>query len=84
MFATNLLRKSIGPLVIQSTYGIEFFVVFRNEEEDICGCNRLRQNHERTQDTNDERWTMLRHTYEELNPAHGTLLNGALVGEKLG
>ncbi|CAF1334310.1 unnamed protein product, partial [Rotaria sp. Silwood1] len=56
------------------------FVKKENEEENICGCNRPRDPYHKDKDTksNDTKWEMRLHTLQRLNPAHGTLPNGAL------
>ncbi|CAF4870469.1 unnamed protein product [Rotaria sp. Silwood1] len=55
------------------------FVKKSDEEEHICICNRPRKAHKSTDiELQDTKWDMLRNTYEELNPAHGRLQNGAL------
>lgn len=51
-----------------------------SDNKDYCICNRPESNeHRRDQDSKDAKWDMRHNTYEQINPAHGKLPNGALV-----
>ncbi|CAF3378524.1 unnamed protein product, partial [Rotaria sp. Silwood2] len=55
------------------------FVKKNDEEEHICVCNRPEKAHNNNDtELQDTKWDMFRNTYEELNPVHGRLPNGAL------
>ncbi len=56
------------------------FFFLSSEEEDVCVCNRpASDQHKKDHENKDAKWDMIHNTYEELNPAHGRLFNGALV-----
>jgi hypothetical protein len=55
-------------------------LLFSKEEEDICVCNRPKNDHhEKDPDTKEAKWDMLHNTYEEINPAFGQIFNDAWV-----
>jgi hypothetical protein len=53
---------------------------FSEEEKNICVCNRPESLHnEKHSESKDTGWDMVQNTDEKINPAHGTLRNGASV-----
>jgi hypothetical protein len=53
---------------------------FSVDDKNICVCNQPESRyHKRDSESRDTEWNMVQNTYEEINPAHGKLPNGAPV-----
>ncbi|CAF1276333.1 unnamed protein product [Rotaria magnacalcarata] len=79
------MAKDPTPEDIFNELNIRYRICFKpvkksgDAEEGICVCNRRVEDHDdRVTESGAKKWDMLRNTYEEVNPAHGHLVNGAL------
>jgi len=53
---------------------------FSEDDKNICVCNQPESRHDkRDSESKGTKWNMVQHTSEEINAAHGKLLNGAPV-----
>ena len=76
---SNSSRKGLFKWIVVRVNNLIRFRV-DSEGKDVCFCNRPESDqHRRERDSKDAKWDMQHNTYEEINPAHGKLPNGALV-----